>query len=439
MYHRFYGLDHDPFRLTPSADTVYHHPSFERARAYLEYALMQAEGFVAVTGPPGSGKTTLAADLTAHLPASTDVAHIVTSRLDADDLLRMIASAFDLTPAHRDKAGVLDTLHKDLARRSAADRRSLLVVDEAQELSTEALEELRLLTNLTTAGKPLLQVVLLGQHSLREHLQRPEMERLHQRLIACCRLEPLTEEQTRAYVHYRLDQAGWQGDPAFTDPVLRLLHAASGGVPRRINLLAGRLLMDAFAAARHRVGVADLHGVLEEMQEETLETAWRPLVDELAAEEGRLAGSAPGKQASAAAATAEAPTAPAPAATDPDDGQTPDIGVAPLDDAWQPEVESLPPLDPPRRGRHESPREPILTDVVSPRETRDRNRDSRQQHPSQREDRQRHHHTTRVVAMMLAVVALVIVVAAATPAFDGLQQLVNGWIGTLTGTDIPRD
>ncbi|WP_435106018.1 AAA family ATPase [Arhodomonas sp. AD133] len=436
MYHRFYGLDHDPFRLTPSAATVYHHPSFERARAYLEYALMQAEGFVAVTGPPGSGKTTLAADLIAHLPAATDVAHIVTSRLDADDLLRMVAAAFDLTPAHRDKACVLETLHKDLARRAAADRRNLLVVDEAQELSTEALEELRLLTNLATADKPLLQVVLLGQHSLRERLQRPEMERLHQRLIACCRLEPLTEEQTRAYVHYRLDQAGWQGDPAFTDPVLRLLHAASGGVPRRINLLAGRLLMDAFAAARHRVGVADLRGVLEEMQEEALETEWRPLVDELAAEEGRLTGTAPGKDANTATSTAGQPTASPPAATETNDTRMPDIGVDPLDHAWQPEVESLPPLDQPHRDKGEPPREPILTDVISPREARDGNRRPGHQRPAERDNSQRHHHTTRVVATMLAVVALIIVVAAATPVFDGLQQRLNGWVGALTGTDI---
>ncbi|WP_440996793.1 AAA family ATPase [Arhodomonas sp. SL1] len=405
MYHRFFGLEHDPFRLTPSAEVVFRHPSFERARAYLEYGLMGGEGFVVVTGPPGCGKTTLIAQLCANLPAGTDVAQIVTSRLGAEDLLRLTASVFGIEPGRRDKAALLTALQRDLEQRSERGRRALLVVDEAQDLEPDALEELRLLTNLTRQGQPLLQIVLLGQPPLRELLKRPEMEQFRQRLIASCQLEPLTEAQTRKYVHYRLEGAGWDGDPAISEAVFRLLHVASGGVPRRINLLGGRLLLDAFADSRHEVHVEHLHRVLAEMEDEAADAV---------TERGET-GTPP---LHAPRAEPEPPTesadGPAPPSVEPDPFASP---------RPRPERDSEPPG--PGYGK-----EPVLTDVVTPgagsRPPRAGPASPQPTaQPPKRAPRQRH--TTAMLATILAIVALVIVIAAATPAFDGLHEWAMAW------------
>lgn len=468
MYHRFFGLEHDPFRLTPSAEVVFPHPSFQRAKAYLEYGLMRGEGFVVVTGPPGCGKTTLVADLLASVPEETDITQIVTSRLGAEDLLRLTASGFGLTPAHRDKATILATLQEDLTERARRGRRALLVVDEAQDLEAEALEELRLLTNLTVNGEPALQILLLGQPPLRELIRRPEMEQFHQRLIASCRLEPLDEQQTRDYVHYRLERAGWDGDPGFSEAVFRLLHVATGGVPRRINLLAGRMLLDAFADSRHTIRAEHLRAVLDEMEDEALDEEWRDAYDAIAGTEADTPGAAPAPEGATAqsvaapprAETTEAPAAPgigaapspgpvaddvtAPDRAEPAGTPNEDIRIsdadAPVEDgaptepllgAWDEERHTLPPLDKARTGEGPTPRgeEPILTDIVSP-EPRSAGaaatRAAVGTPPRQR-------HTTAWLAGLLAVVALVIVLGAATPVFDGLHTLVADWYARLLG------
>lgn len=284
MYHQFYGLGHDPFRLTPDGRDVYPHPSFDRARAYLEYGLLQAEGFVVVSGPPGSGKTTLARALIAQLPPSTQVAEVVTSRLEATDLLRMVASGYGLAPAHRDKASVIDTLREGLINHTRAGRRCLVVVDEAQDLPEDSLEELRLLTNLTDRGYPLMQILLLGQPGLLAMLRRPELEQFQQRTLASCKLEPLKTDETVGYIRHRLRSAGWTGDPTLTRAGMELIHYAAGGVPRRINLIASRVLLHGYAEGLHRLGVGELLEVLNEMDDESV-SDWEPVARELAERE----------------------------------------------------------------------------------------------------------------------------------------------------------
>lgn len=284
MYYQFFGLARDPFRLTPDGQDVYSHPSFDRARAYLEYGLLQAEGFVVVSGPPGSGKTTLSRSLIDQLPTGTRIAEVVTSRLDAVDLLRMVASELSLAPPHRDKASVIQTLRDGLVALKRSGHRALVLVDEAQDLPADSLEELRLLTNLTDNNTPLLQILLLGQPGLLDMLRRPEMEQFLQRTIASCRLEPLTREQTAGYVQHRLRAAGWRGDPVLTRAVLELLHHAAGGVPRRINLISGRLLLYGYAEGVHRLGVAELLEVLGEMNDESV-GEWEPVAQRLSVEE----------------------------------------------------------------------------------------------------------------------------------------------------------
>jgi type II secretory pathway predicted ATPase ExeA len=284
MYHQFYGLRHDPFRLTPDGRDVYSHPSFDRARAYLEYGLLQAEGFVVVSGPPGSGKTTLSRALIAQLPPATQVAEVVTSRLEATDLLRMVAGGFGLALEHRDKASVIAALHQGLVGHARAGRRCLVVVDEAQDLPEESLEELRLLTNLTDRGYPLVQILLLGQPGLLAMLRRPELEQFHQRTLASCRLEPLKTDETVGYIRHRLRTAGWSGDPALTRAGMELIHFASGGIPRRINLIASRVLLHGYAEGLHRIGVGELLDVLHEMDDESV-ADWEPVARELAERE----------------------------------------------------------------------------------------------------------------------------------------------------------
>lgn len=270
MFESFYGLREDPFRLSSDHRFCFPHRNYIRARAYIDYALHRAEGFVMVTGSPGTGKTTLINQLLSELPQQTTrAATLLSTRLEAEDLLRMTAYSLGLKTREPSKAMLLQGLMERMAEDYRRGIRTLLIIDEAQDLGASALEELRLLTNLHEAGMPLLQILLVGQEPLRQLVRRPEMEQLHQRLIAAWHLQPLDPHETLGYVRHRLEAAGWRGDPVFERGVLETVFAFSQGVPRRINLICSRLL---------------LHGCLSEQHRLTREDALR-LVAELGAEE----------------------------------------------------------------------------------------------------------------------------------------------------------
>lgn len=273
MYDTYFNLSAEPFRLSPDHRFCFGHARYFKAKAYMSYAFMRAEGFVLVTGEPGTGKSTLVSDVVASLGNSrVSVGRLVSSQLAADDLLRMVAFAFGISTDSVSKSQVLQRLTGRLQGLHREGARALLIVDEAQNLPFEALEELRMLTNFEQDGKPLLQIFLLGQKELLDLIHSPRLEQVHQRIIAASRLEPLAEEETRAYVEHRLRVVNWRGNPAISTSIYPIIHKFSEGVPRRINLMCSRLLLHACVEQRHTIGVADARAVIAELDEEQLST-----------------------------------------------------------------------------------------------------------------------------------------------------------------------
>ncbi len=244
MYEQYYGLTTKPFRLTPDPSFLYDSAPHKRALSYLRYGIYCGEGFVTLSGAPGTGKTTLLKQILSELPEEVVVAKLVTTQLGADDTLRYVAAALGLEFEALTKAGLLNAIEGFLREQARNGRRVLVIVDEAQHLSVDALEELRMLTNFQEGDRTLLQCFLIGQEALQELLDSPSMEQLRQRVVASCQLEPLQGSETVAYIEHRLARAGWRGEePLFTFGAYELIHRHSGGNPRLINALCDRVLL----------------------------------------------------------------------------------------------------------------------------------------------------------------------------------------------------
>lgn len=269
MYEAFYGLTAKPFQLKPDARFFFLSGSHKRALSYMRYGLSQGEGFIVVTGAIGTGKTTLVQGLFGELdPAKMVAAKLVTTQLDDADLLRMVAAAFGLEFDGLDKATLLTRFEQFLRERAARGQRALLVIDEAQNLSIRAVEELRMLSNFEWENRPLLQSFLVGQQEFRITLHSPLLEQLRQRVIASCDLRPLSADETADYVHHRLQLAGWRDDPQITDEALVLVHGITGGTPRRINLLLDRTLLYGYLEELHEISATVVENVATELSEE---------------------------------------------------------------------------------------------------------------------------------------------------------------------------
>ncbi|QFT78027.1 XrtA/PEP-CTERM system-associated ATPase [Erythrobacter sp. THAF29] len=278
MYEQYYGFSGRPFQLTPDPDFYFESTTHKKAMSYLGYGLNQGEGFIVITGEVGAGKSTLVAHLMERInPDDLTVAHVVTSALDGEELVHVVAQAFGLEVEGHDKAGALGAIERFLQDEARAGKRCLLVVDECQNLDITALEELRMLSNFQLGSHPLLQSLLLGQPEFRRTLaQHPDLDQLRQRIIASHHLEALDEDEVQDYIVHRLKHVGWDGHPILRDGLLPALYAATDGIPRRINQVMNRLLLLAAIEEEGEVTEVMLESVIAEMGAEATHGSGTP-------------------------------------------------------------------------------------------------------------------------------------------------------------------
>src|SRR5579875_2588584 len=250
MYAEYYNLKTMPFQLTPDHHFFFESREHSRAISHLVYGLAQEEGFVVITGDIGAGKTMLVERLWSQL----------------DESRYLATRGFGMRLDTIDKSALLWLLERLFAERHSLGKRCLLIIDEAQNLPFPALEELRMLSNITIAGRAPFQGVLLGQPQFRQMLADAALEQLRQRVIASYHLGPLSQEDTRNYIRHRLNTAGWTGNPSFRDAAFAAIHRHSGGIPRKINTLCSRLLLFGYLEERGHIDEAIVEEVAEELR-----------------------------------------------------------------------------------------------------------------------------------------------------------------------------
>ncbi len=266
MYESFYGLTGKPFQLNPDPSFFYGSSGHKRAQSYLEYGLHQSEGFIVITGEVGAGKTTLVRNLLKKLdPTKVVAGQLVSTQLDAQDMLRLVVAAFGLPSRTLEKSQLLLVLETYLVSVTSKGKRVLLIVDEAQNLTPRAVEELRMLSNFQLGEHALLQSFLVGQPEFRGTMLSPHMQQLRQRVIASYHLGPMNEIETRAYIEHRLQHVGWNNRPRFEAEAFQAIYQFTGGIPRRINTLCDRLMLAGFLSGKEVLAAADVSEVSDEI------------------------------------------------------------------------------------------------------------------------------------------------------------------------------
>lgn len=268
MYANFFGLKHEPFSIAPDPRYLFMSERHREALAHLLYGLRGGGGFVLLTGEIGAGKTTVCRCFLEQIPKRCNVAYVFNPKLTATELLSTICEEYRIelpAPAPTTVKPYVDAINEFLLRTHAVGQNNVLIIDEAQNLAPDVLEQLRLLTNLETTERKLLQIILIGQPELRDILARPELEQLAQRVIARFHLTALSEKETAQYVRHRLGVAGYSGSLPFDREALRRIHHWSRGVPRRINLLCDRALLGAYGQGRRRAGPSVIDGAAAEV------------------------------------------------------------------------------------------------------------------------------------------------------------------------------
>ena len=266
MYESYYGFNEKPFQLSPDPRFFFATSHHQRALSYLQYGLDQGEGFIVITGPIGTGKTTIARNLMSTIGDDNIVAaQLVTTKLSPKELLELVAAEFKIPLKGQSKAEVLRSIETFLIQLNKQGKRALLLVDEAQNLPAETIEELRMLSNFQLDDKPLIQSFLLGQEELKDIIQAPNMEQFRQRIIASAHLKPLDENEVKNYINHRLQQAGCEKKSLFLDETFTLIHQKTLGVPRKINIFVDRLLLFGFLEELTQFAPDDINNVAQEM------------------------------------------------------------------------------------------------------------------------------------------------------------------------------
>ena len=269
MYESYYDLSGAPFQLTPDSRFYFESAAHARAVAHLTFGLAQGEGFIVVTGEVGAGKTTMIEHLLGQLDRQTyAVARINTTQVSGDDLFRLAMAGYGINAPDATKAALLLRFEEVLSEHRLSGKRCLLIIDEVQNLSVAALEELRMLSNITEGGRASLQTILLGQPQFRKMLASPDLDQLRQRVLASYHLGPLTREETRAYILHRLGTVGWCGRPRWDDAAFGAVFAHSAGIPRRINRLCARVLLYGALEETDDVTAAMVNTTAEELAQD---------------------------------------------------------------------------------------------------------------------------------------------------------------------------
>ena len=266
MYERFYQLRHRPFALSPDPDFLYPSRVHREALDYLRFGIEGHAGFIVITGEIGSGKTTLLQVLLRTLDGDTTVIRLVNTLLTGPELIESMLLDLGVANPPASKPGMLRELARVLVEQRAIGRRVVAVIDEAQNLSLGALEELRMLSNLETEKSKLIQVVLVGQPDLRDSLERPSLEQLRQRVTVRYHIDPLDAEETARYINHRLSRAATAAPLQFSRDVADLVHARSGGVPRMINVICDAVLLFGYAEDRRVIDVPLAQAAIEELE-----------------------------------------------------------------------------------------------------------------------------------------------------------------------------
>ena len=269
MYKDFYNLSESPFQLNANLDFFFNSAGHKRAKAYLRYGLIQGEGFVVVTGEPGTGKTMLVKELFQSLEQDKDIiiGLMVTSQVGAEDTLRMLLSVFNISYEFNDnKVNLLSSLETFFKKKARQGKRVLLVVDEAQNLPKESIEELRMLSNFEWEGRVIFQIFLVGQEELGQLLYASGMDQVKQRIVATYHLKAIEENEIKQYILFRLSKAGWSNNPEFKEDVFAAIYQFTKGIPRRINTLCDRLLLYGYLEELSVIDLESTQHVIREIK-----------------------------------------------------------------------------------------------------------------------------------------------------------------------------
>ncbi|SPP99501.1 Secretion ATPase, PEP-CTERM locus subfamily [Candidatus Sulfobium mesophilum] len=268
MYEQFFSLKTKPFDLVPNPDFLFLSKSHKKARVYLDYGIKERAGFILVTGEVGSGKTTIVRDLIKGLNGNSTLSRVFNTKVTSEQLMTMINEDFGLDVHNKDKISLLRELNDFLIDQYARKRQPILIIDEAQNLSPELLEEVRMLSNLETDRTKLLQIILVGQPELTKTLGRPELRQLRQRINIRCHLFPLTAEETEEYILHRLEIAGNREAIRFEKEVIDAIYGYSRGIPRLINIICDFLMLSAFAEETKVLTAEVVNEVIGELESE---------------------------------------------------------------------------------------------------------------------------------------------------------------------------